>query len=74
MSDGEREIEIETVGDSDDNAHPRHGAGSGADSASDDAQRSEGDQGSRAADSGENVNDLTPWMGNWRNQEYGEVM
>ena len=72
MSDGEREIEIETVGDGDENARPRQG--SGADSASDDAQRSEGDQRSRAADSGENVNDLTPWMGNWRNQEYGEVM
>jgi hypothetical protein len=76
MSDGEREIDITAMQDSDTNASGnRQRSGDGAsDSSSGNEEQRNASSASRSADARINADDLDPSMNAWRDQEYGEVM
>ncbi|MDB4891828.1 MAG: hypothetical protein JWL61_3683 [Gemmatimonadetes bacterium] len=76
MNDGEREIDITAMQDSDTNAPGnRQRADDGAsDSSSGSEEQRNASSTSRSADSRINADDLEPSMNAWRNEEYGEVM
>jgi hypothetical protein len=76
MSDGEREIDITAMQNSDTNASgDRQRAGDGAlDSASGNEEQRNASSTSRSADARINADDLDQSLNAWRDQEYGEVM